>query len=237
MKKDKNKFDPRCHIGETHGIYTIVDMLDEKDKHGHYVYIGECRECGYKKYTHYGEFSSKNNLSVTCKHLTVVGDYIQKIKWNNPRMQRIFNAMKQRCYNKKDPAYIWYGAKGIKICQEWLNNHLLFEEWSLQNGYANNLTIDRIDENKDYCPDNCRWISLEDNSKYKSTTDLINVDGEIHTGRDWSKILGLGTNQINRYIKQYGIEGTVEFIKRYIANPNLRPYKRNESIYSIYMND
>ena len=70
-----------------------------------------------------------------------------------------------------------YGGKGIRVCQEWLDNPELFEEWSLENGYEDNLTIDRIDSTKDYCPDNCRWVTLEDNAKYKSTTRVLDVDG------------------------------------------------------------
>ena len=116
------------------------------------------------------------------------------------------------------------------------NNPKLFEEWSLQNGYTDELTIDRIDEDKDYSPDNCRWIPNVDNTKYKSTTSVINVDGEVHTGKDWSKILGLGTNTINTYVRKYGLYDTIEFIKRYMANPNLKPFNRNQSIYSVYMN-
>lgn len=157
-------------------------------------------------------------------------------KWKNKRIGKIYRNIKQRCYNKKDKSYKWYGDKGIKVCDEWLNNPKSFEEWSLQNGYTDELTIDRIDEDKDYSPDNCRWISSVDNSKYKSTTSVINVDGEVHTGKDWSKILGLGTNTINTYVRKYGLYDTIEFIKRYMANPNLKPFNRNQSIYSVYMN-
>lgn len=153
------------------------------------------------------------------------------------RIKRIFRTMKQRCYNPNSKDYRWYGEKGIKICDEWLNNPKLFEEWSISHGYQEDLTIDRIDENKGYYPENCRWITRQDNTKYKSTTSLINVNGEIHTGKEWSYILNLGTNTINKYIRKYGLVNTIEFIKRYKANPNLQRNCMNQSYYDLYMND
>ena len=142
--------------------------------------------------------------------------------------------MKARCYNSNKKDYRWYGANGIQVCQEWLNNPQAFEMWAIENGYADNLTIDRIDENKNYCPDNCRWVTAGENSKYKSTTSLINVDGIDHTGRDWSKLLGFGPNLINKYVRVYGLENTIEFIRRYMAHPELKPNPR-QNYYNAYM--
>ena len=234
MILSSNRIDPRCHVGETHGVYTLVDVLEEKDKYGHYIYKGICNECGYEKYAHYGDFNSMNHVTTICNHIDVDGKYIRYVSWNNKRIRKIFFGMKNRCYNENDESYQWYGFKGVRICDEWINNPKLFEDWSIKNGYDDNLTIDRKDENKDYCPENCRWIPLEENSKYKSTTCLINVDGEVHTGREWSKVLGLGTNRINTYIRQYGIDNTIKFIKKFKNNPNLKP-KQPQSYYDLYM--
>ena len=234
-ENNKSKFDPRSHVGEIHGIYKIIDVSNEKDKYGHYIYTAECQECGYKKYTHYGEISGDSRKNIICKHLSLDGGYIKQVRWNNHRIQDIFNGMRHRCYSKTDKNYKWYGAKGIKICDEWLGNPLSFEEWSLNNGYDDNLTIDRINEDKDYSPDNCRWIESGQNAKYKSTTSLIDIDGEIHSGKDWARILGLGINTINKYIRKYGIENTIEFIKRFRSNP-IKRTKRNQSYYELYMN-
>lgn len=87
---------------------------------------------------------------------------------------------------------------------------------------------------KNYCPGNCRWIPLIDNSKYKSSTSLINVDGEVHTGREWASLLGFGVNQINKYIREYGLDNTIEFIQRRLNNPELKP-KAKQSYYDLYM--
>lgn len=221
------------HIGETVGIYNIVELMSYKDNGGHALYKGICNECGFER------IARHNHLKRTseCKHIGLNGKFINyEISWNNKRIQKTFNDMRQRCYDENNKNYKWYGAKGIKICNEWMDNPHLFEEWALQNGYEDNLTIDRINEDKDYCPNNCRWITNSQNAKYKSTTSLINVNGEVHSGKDWARILGLGYNRINTYVRKYGLENTIEFIKRYTANPNLRPFNKNQNIYSLYMN-
>jgi len=82
----------------------------------------------------------------------------------NKRLYLLWHGMKQRCYNKKNPCWIYYGEKGIVICNEWLS-YENFYEWAIKNGYEDNLSIDRIDNKKNYEPSNCRWISKELNAK------------------------------------------------------------------------
>ena len=82
-----------------------------------------------------------------------------------PRLSNIFRYMKQRCYNPKNHSYKRYGGRGITICDEWLNDTNAFIKWALENGYADNLTIDRINNDKGYCPENCQWISRKENTR------------------------------------------------------------------------
>lgn len=144
--------------------------------------------------------------------------------------------MKQRCYNEKSHDYKFYGARGIGICDEWILNPSSFVSWAEDNGYSDYLTIDREDSNRDYSPDNCRWIPADKNTKYKSTTRTISVDGEEHTGRDWAVKLGLGVNRINEYVRKYGIENTKEFIRKRTECPDVIP-PSGVSYYSIYMEE
>ena len=229
-----NKIDPRIHVGETHGIYYINDVLPEKDKYGHWIYDCVCTECGFHKYSHYGAIAGEKSITTICKHLQHNGNYISYgYQWENKRIGHIFRGMTRRCYNKNDRAYKWYGAKGIKICDEWINNPKSFEEWALKNGYANNLTIDRINEDKDYCPENCRWISSVDNAKYKSTTKLTTVDGVSHTGKEWADECNLGCNTINLMLRTYPEDNVIEFIHRRLIDKT-KQRKSHQTWFDVY---
>lgn len=228
------------YVGTTVGIYEVM-FISGKNKDGHKNYHIKCIECGYEKDAPYKDFYRAR----VCKHIGIDGKYRKNNgRFKNKRIFVIFNGIKKRCYNENNKTYRWYGAKGIKICDEWMDNPSSFEEWALNNGYADDLTIDRIDANRNYCPENCRWISREENSKHTSITNFIDVDGEIHSGKDWARLLGFGKNIINKYIRKYGLENTVEFIKKYRECPEIY-YKEKEnlkkqsskkrSIYSLYM--
>ena len=81
------------------------------------------------------------------------------------KLHRAWRDMKSRCYNFRAHHYKWYGAKGIKVCKEWLNNFVAFRDWALAHGYEKNLTIDRIDNSRNYEISNCQWITKSANSK------------------------------------------------------------------------
>ena len=81
------------------------------------------------------------------------------------RLYNIWGCMKQRCNNPKHTAAAWYHDKGIRVCDEWNTSFKSFETWALCNGYADDLSIDRIDSDKNYCPENCRWIPIAENRR------------------------------------------------------------------------
>lgn len=229
------KFDPSCHIGEVHGIYTIVDMTGEKDKYGHWIYKCVCNVCGCPKFSHYGKISGEKSKATHCNHLRANGTYIIKGKWKNSRIKYIFRDMMARCYNKKDKSYRWYGAKGVGVCEEWLNNPLLFEKWAADNGYKDTLTIDRINADQDYCPENCRWISPEDNSRRAGKVNWIEVDDVSLTGKQWAEKLNIGPNTINTAIREHGVSKTKELIVAMLKeSPSTKYRKSHQTWFDAY---
>lgn len=217
-------------VGQRVRIYDVLYECDHKSKDGHKLYHVKCRECGWETDMEFRFIS----IAKGCKHILLGGHYIQtNFKWENHRLQIIFRNIKRRCYDADEKSFRWYGAKGIKVCDEWLENPKAFEDWAFKNGYADTLTINRIDEEKDYCPENCEWISSKENSRYKSTTNSITVGGVTHSGREWADILNIGTNTINTYIRDYGEEKTKQLIDN-MLNFEPRDRKHGETWFETY---
>lgn len=106
------------------------------------------------------------------------------------RILGILNGMKQRCYNSKDSRYPRYGGRGIMVCDEWRYNSQAFVDWSMSHGYADDLTIDRIDNDRNYCPENCRWATHKEQQNNRSNNVLITYNGETMDIKQWSEKLG-----------------------------------------------
>lgn len=99
----------------------------------------------------------------------------------NKRISRVYWNMKTRCYNPSSNKYNAYGARGIKVCDEWKNSFKKFKEWALSNGYGDNLTIDRINNDGNYEPSNCRWVTNKQNTNNTRKNRFITAFGETDT--------------------------------------------------------
>lgn len=105
------------------------------------------------------------------------------------RAYNIYCGIMERCYTKTCNAYNLYGGRGIKVCDEWRgpNGAENFYKWAMMNGYNDNLSIDRIDTNGDYCPSNCRWTDAKTQSNNRRTNLYIEIDGETKTLKQWTE--------------------------------------------------
>lgn len=162
------KWDCICDCGKVISVRT--SFLKRKDN-----YI---RSCGCQRMKHMYEASTTHGESGT-------------------RLHKIWKGMKKRCYNNRCRSYKDYGGRGITVCDEWLNDFMAFRNWSLQNGYADDLSIDRIDVNSNYCPENCRWA-----------TDLVQANNSRHC--HWITYNGK-TQSLSDWAREYNIKsGTLE---------------------------
>lgn len=149
------------------------------------------------------ECSCGNNVIVTVSHLTSgstksCGCYNQECRHNRTSnglrytsLYGVWNEMKQRCFNENSTAYINYGGRGIKVCDEWANDFESFYSWSIDNGYMHGLSIDRINNDGDYEPSNCRWVIDSIQANNKRTNKKYSLDGDEHTVSEWCEIFGI----------------------------------------------
>lgn len=114
------------------------------------------------------------------------------------RLLKIYLHMKERCYDQNDKRYADWGGRGIHICDEWLNDREKFFEWSIKNGYSIGLSIDRKDNNKDYSPENCRWVTLKENNQNRRNSIFYTIDGETKNLQQWCDEYGVSRSMVNR---------------------------------------
>ena len=129
-------------------------------------------------------------------------------------MLRIWRAMLHRCYKETDEHYDYYGGRGIKVCDDW-HDFETFQKWALANGYADNLTVDRLDGNKDYCPENCSWATMTVQNNHKSDTKWLTYKGKTQSLSDWCRELGLDYFRIKARLNSLGwsVEDAFEYGK------------------------
>lgn len=117
------------------------------------------------------------------------------------RLYRIWHGMKQRCYSETCKDYPKWGGKGISICDEWKDDYAAFRDWSLSHGYADDLTIDRIDPSANYTPENCRWVDWSTQSANRRVVSRYNVGGSLKTLPELAEEYGIKYVTLYRRVK------------------------------------
>lgn len=118
------------------------------------------------------------------------------------RLYEIWTDMKRRCYNPNNKRYDRYGLRGITVCDEWKNSFENFAEWALNNGYSDELTLERKDIDKGYCPDNCTWIPFAMQQRNTSRTHYITIDGVTKCMTEWAEIYNIDRDTIKDRINK-----------------------------------
>lgn len=121
------------------------------------------------------------------------------------RLYKIWKQMRIRCYCKTNPTYRFYGARGIKICESW-NDFAVFRDWAFSHGYTDELSIDRINAKEDYEPNNCRWITREENLERARKRKFYTYAGKTMMHNEWAKEIGIAPSTLTKRIKMHGVE-------------------------------
>jgi len=187
-------------------------ILEEAGRNSSYtqLYKARCTRCGY--ITEHATLQTLQKDVSCMQHI--------KTKWPNIRLKRIFENMHARCYYPGSPNYNRYGGRGIKICDEWLYDRNKFVSWALENGYRDDLTIDRIDGDSDYTPNNCRWLTQKENNQNKKSIGKYKFNGNVYTLPELSELLAGDPTKLENYRKYHGKEKLTELIDQYKKDPN-----------------
>ena len=179
--------------GKTFNYLKVIERA-RNTKSGEAAWLCECK-CGKRKIVPGSKLRKGEIKSCGCMKRELCGIVNKTHGMKGTRLYNIWSKIIQRTTNKNDNEYGDYGGRGIGICEEWRNDFEAFMQWSYENGYADNLTIDRKDNNKGYQPDNCRWVRSKENWSIKRNYHCLTYKGRpkpLQNGqklRDWAKRL------------------------------------------------
>ena len=190
--------------GQRFGRLTVLECCG-RSKDGQKVYLCRC-DCGTEKAVKSGNLRSGNTESCGClsaektiersrKRLLVHGGC-------GTRLYGIWADMRQRCTCKRAINWHLYGGRGIKVCEEWNNDFTAFRDWALENGYSDKLQLDRIDNDGNYEPGNCKWSSRVEQGNNRRTCVYVTINRETKTVVEWCRINGVAVNTAFSRIKR-----------------------------------
>lgn len=196
------------------GRLLVLKKYETNDRHT--MWTCQC-DCG--KIINVYASHLKSGASVSCGCLSK--ERISKLNLShgntNTRLYHIWGGIKTRCYNKQSSSYRLYGDKGVIVCNEWLgkNGFINFYNWSMSNGYSDDLTIDRIDNNGNYEPSNCRWADKKTQSNNTRRTVFLEYNGEKYSMKELCEHLCIDYKRFFRAYKYYkfDLEKSIKYSK------------------------
>lgn len=185
-------------IGQKFGRLTVVSKYDNSNDIGkkRVKWICKC-DCGNISIVRSDSLELGKIRSCGCSRNNLLNHY----GLDGNRIYTIWRRMKDRCYNNKSKSFSCYGGRGIKVCDEWLTKFDNFYNWAINGGYKKTLTLDRIDTNDDYCPENCRWATMREQNNNRRNNHYIEYNGEKLTLTQWANRYGVNPNTLRSRLK------------------------------------
>lgn len=190
-------------VGIQSGYFTVIGELPPRiRRNGKKVRVWDCVcVCGEHRALSRGEILKHKRKSCGCmaselsrRNNTVHGD-------SHTRLHNIWSGMRERCYTKTDHHYPGYGGRGIVICEEWRTSYPAFRDWSIANGYSEGLSIDRIDNDGPYSPENCRWTDQRTQCNNTRRNHIVAIGEDRKTISEWSRISGIASTTIRKRLR------------------------------------
>lgn len=193
--KDKSKVHDLT--GQKFGLLTVIGLAETDTRKTYWVCKCDC-----------GNMKTVRSDSLLCGAIKSCGcikrkqDEVNLAKNHRHKMSgtRIYSewqGMKSRCYNKGSARYADWGGRGIEVCEQWRNSFESFYTWAMANGYQDNLTIDRIDNNGNYCPENCRWVGQQEQCRNRRSNINITIGNSTRTLMEWCEIFQVDYTNVN----------------------------------------
>jgi len=177
--------------GQQFGRLTVLEYAGTSSNK-HSLYLCKC-ECGNEKIIHGTSLTQGKTKSCGCLHREETSKLMTThgLTKEHRRICAAWSNMKDRCNNPANKFYSDYGGRGIIVCNEWEEDVVKFVEWALANGYNDKLTIDRIDNDGNYEPGNCKWSTPKEQNRNMRRNLKITVDGETKIVTDWAETCGI----------------------------------------------
>lgn len=176
-------------IGKRFGRLKVIEQAESNKQH---ATCWKCLcDCGNYHIVSTGNLNKGNVRSCGCLHIELSKERNTTHGKTKTRIYRTWINMISRCEDVNHKSYKHYGGRGIYVCKSWRNNFQNFYDWAMLNGYADNLTIDRKNNNGNYDPDNCTWNTSKEQCNNRSNNRIVELNGNVHTLAEWSNITGI----------------------------------------------
>ena len=188
--------------GQRFGRLTVLSRGEKRGKYTGAFWICKC-DCGTIVNVSGNSLRRGETKSCGCLRKDLM-KRSQEQKVTGTRLYHIWQGMKRRTMTKTNPRYKDYGGRGITVCPEWRDSFEAFRDWSMANGYQEDLTLDRIDNDGNYDPSNCRWATPKEQGNNTRRNRKIEYNGEVHTLTEWAKIKGMSITTLSARINARG---------------------------------
>lgn len=190
--------------GMKFGHLRVLQKCSDRDNHGNVQWLCEC-DCGNRIIMPAGRVGS-TKMCKTCANKANAAKRIVH-GGTRTRLYHTYKSIRNRCYNKNSSSYVWYGARGITVCPEWNGEQgfINFREWALNNGYSDDLTIERKDHEQGYSPENCTWIPMSEQAGNTRRSRMFTINGKTQHLAQWARDYNINYQTLHNRI-QHGMD-------------------------------
>lgn len=223
-------------VGNKYNYLTVINYSHKKNKNHYWLCV--C-DCGKEKAIRQNYLLSNYTISCGCYNKKKVKETHTKHGLHKNRLYNVWLSIKTRCYNKNFHSYYNYGGRGITVCDEWKNDFMAFYNWAMKNGYKeeilkngkNKWTLDRINNDSGYSPENCRWVDMKVQSNNTRVNHKITYKGETLNLKEMAKKYNLSVSRLSRRLsKGWSIERAIEEPINKNKIPKIRRYENVEKL-------